>query len=75
MVESRRTFMKRMEKTFQGMSPFKNMPDSYKGPIAGMLIGSGLFAFVSLFCIKCYFLKVLSVETVNVFKVKYFTQF
>ena len=41
--------MKRMEKTFQGMSPFKNMPDHYKGPMAGMLIGTGLMAFVSLF--------------------------
>merc|ERR1712142_1150041 len=35
---------------FQGMSPFKNMPDSYKGPIAGMLIGSGLFAFTLKYC-------------------------
>merc|ERR1719457_54547 len=32
------------------MSPFKNMPDSYKGPIAGMLIGSGLFAFTLKYC-------------------------
>merc|ERR1739838_516912 len=40
-VAQRRTLM---------TSPFKNMPDSYRGPIVGAAIGGGLFAFTLKYC-------------------------